>query len=133
MFKWRGLITSNKSAASTQLIDYTLYHEQATSAPHKKWVLFDSSTQQLRRLQVHLSALQPASGYLAHVDAYDVAIFVLKGNLDAGDHLLTENAVAFYSSGYPHGLKNVGENIAWYLVFEFHPNYGIKSEGHAQA
>lgn len=67
-----------------------------------------------------LHAPAPGAGYDAHVDAYDVAILVLSGTVEPLGRRVERNGVIFYAAGEPHGMKNIGETEATYLVFEFH-------------
>jgi hypothetical protein len=62
----------------------------------------------------------PGAGYEPHVDAYDVAIFVVSGKVETLGQVVEPNSVIFYSAGEPHGMKNVGQEPAKYLVFEMH-------------
>jgi hypothetical protein len=64
--------------------------------------------------------LQPESGYPPHADAYDVAIVLFSGEVETLDQRVTAPAVIYYSAGEPHGMRNVGDQPARYLVFEFH-------------
>ncbi len=36
------------------------------------------------------------------------------------------NGVIFYAAGEPHGMKNVGDGPAVYLVFEFHGRHSTR-------
>jgi hypothetical protein len=81
--------------------------------------LFEGPTGQLGRLQCHASTLTAGAGYEPHVDAYDVAIVVLEGEVETIDERVGPHGVIFYPSGEPHGLRNPGEAIARYVVFEF--------------
>jgi mannose-6-phosphate isomerase-like protein (cupin superfamily) len=81
--------------------------------------LFEGPTGQLGRLQCHASTLTSGAGYEPHVDAYDVAIVVLEGEVETIGERVGPHGVIFYPSGEPHGLRNPGEAIARYVVFEF--------------
>ncbi len=65
--------------------------------------------------------LQPGAGYEPHADPYDVAILLLSGTVETLDRTLTAPGVIYYCAGEPHGMRNVGQDPARYLVFEFHP------------
>jgi quercetin dioxygenase-like cupin family protein len=76
----------------------------------------------LGRLHAHLTEMDPGHGYEAHRDRYDVAIIVFSGKLDTGGEVIGPGSVLYYAAGVLHGLRNVGEEIARYLVIEFeHP------------
>jgi hypothetical protein len=50
-----------------------------------------------------------------------VAILVLGGKVETLDRVVEPLGVVFYAAGEMHGMKNVGDVPARYLVFEFHP------------
>jgi quercetin dioxygenase-like cupin family protein len=81
---------------------------------------FEGPTDSLRKFQCHVSALAPGAGYEPHVDAYDVAIIVLQGEVDTLGQRVAPHGVIFYAAGESHGLSNPGATPALYLVFEFH-------------
>ncbi len=83
-------------------------------------VLFEGSTPNLRKLHCHLSTLSAGSGYDAHVDAHDVAIIVLEGEVESLGQRVTPHGVLFYPGGEPHDMHNPGTTDAKYVVFEFH-------------
>jgi redox-sensitive bicupin YhaK (pirin superfamily) len=68
--------------------------------------------------------MQPGAGYAPHVDDYDVAIIVLSGKVETVGQIVKPHGVIYYSAGEPHGLRNVGDSSAQYLVFEFHASRG---------
>jgi uncharacterized cupin superfamily protein len=82
--------------------------------------VFSGPTGSLRKLHCHVSTLAPGAGYEPHTDAYDVAVIILEGEVETLGERVTRNNVIFYAAGEPHGVRNVGEAIAKYLVFEFH-------------
>ena len=85
--------------------------------------IVEQSTAYLGKLHAHLTIMQPDAGYTPHVDAHDVAIIVLSGQIETLDQILKPHGVIYYSAGQPHGLRNIGAEPAQYLVFEFHaPN-----------
>ena len=85
--------------------------------------LLEGSTQYLPKLHCHRTTLQPGCGYAPHIDAYDVAIVVLRGSVETLGQRVEANGVIFYAVGDAHGMKNVGTLPAIYLVFEFHSGY----------
>lgn len=64
--------------------------------------------------------MQPGAGYPPHADAYDVAILLLEGTVETLGKYVSSQAVIFYATSEPHGMKNIGNIPAFYLVFEFH-------------
>ena len=83
-------------------------------------LVFEGATGGLRKLHCHASTLTPGAGYDAHIDAHDVAIIVLKGEVEILGQCLGPHALIFYTAGEPHDLRNVGSAVAEYVVFEFH-------------
>ena len=83
-------------------------------------LLFEGPTACLRKLHCHASTLTPGAGYDPHIDAYDVAIIVLEGEVETLGERVGPHSVIFYPAGEPHGMRNPVEAIAKYVVFEFH-------------
>ena len=110
MFKWRG----EPGAA-----DRHLSHSRFETAGGSR-MLFEGSTQYLRKLHSHVTVLEPGGGYDPHVDAYDVAIVVLEGALETiGGHAAPHDVI-FFPAGEAHGMRNEGDGAARYVVFELH-------------
>ncbi|MGI9175593.1 MAG: cupin domain-containing protein [Rhodothermales bacterium] len=128
MFKWLSdeAVNEGPTEAKQPLLETKLYQFEAPVSDDKgkdgfaKKHIFEGPTRYLRKLQCHLSTLQPGSGYPPHVDAYDVAILVLSGTVETLGQRVEPHGLIFYSAGKPHGMKNVGDTPASYLVFEFH-------------
>ncbi|MGB6680380.1 MAG: glycosyltransferase, partial [Candidatus Bathyarchaeia archaeon] len=74
------------------------------------------------KLHCHITTMQPGAGYAPHADSYDVAILLLEGTVETLGQRVSSQAVIFYAAGEPHGIKNIGDIPACYLVFEFHRN-----------
>ena len=83
-------------------------------------VLFEGPTRHLDKLHAHLTVLQPGGGYDPHADPYDVAIVTLEGTVESLGRPIGRDCVIFYAAGEPHGMRNVGDEPAKYLVFELH-------------
>jgi len=83
--------------------------------------LFEKATGWLGQLHCHTSRLEPGAGYAAHVDAYDVAILTLSGKVETLGQEVDPYSVIYYAAGQKHGMRNIGDEPAHYLVFEFHP------------
>jgi quercetin dioxygenase-like cupin family protein len=83
-------------------------------------LVFEGPTEYLRKLHCHVTTLAPGEGYEPHVDAYDVAIVVLEGELETLEERVGPYSVIFYRAGDAHGMRNPGDATATYLVFEFH-------------
>jgi quercetin dioxygenase-like cupin family protein len=111
MFKWRG---AEGDAGPT--LPFARFDTEGDEGRR----LFDGSTRYLRKLHSHLTVLDPGGGYEPHVDAYDVAIVVLDGDVETIGGRAAPNDLIFYVAGEPHGMRNVGRTPARYVVFEFH-------------
>ena len=83
-------------------------------------LLFEGPTAKLRKFHCHISTLLPGASYSPHVDAHDIAIVVLEGEVETLGERAKPCSVIFYPAGESHGMTNPGSSIARYLVFEFH-------------
>jgi len=121
MFKWQ----SDKTNTDSKLVfgQFDMFDRADDSVIEEGFcyrLVFDGPTACLRKLQCHTSTLTPGAGYEPHIDAYDVAIVVIEGEVETlGEHL-GPHGVIFYPGGEPHGMHNPGKTIAKYVVFEFH-------------
>lgn len=137
MFKWIGDSRQRDAMLPAQLVDA---QEQAVDLAARATQAFetapiwDGKTEYLRHFHAHVTALQPGAGYEPHGDAYDVAIIVLEGTVETLGQRLSRHGVAFYVAGEPHGMRNVGDGPALYLVLEFHAGRAaIPAQPHAIA
>ena len=119
MFKWHAATGTTERPLGTtfQHLDGSTPISSEGFAPR---LLFEHPTAYLTKLHAHLTDLQSDAGYPAHADGYDVAIVVLSGRLETLDRIAEPYDVIYYSAGELHGMKNVGDTPARYLVFEFH-------------
>lgn len=83
-------------------------------------VLIEGPTRYLRQLHCHRSSVPPGGGYEPHADAYDVAVVTLDGTIETLGERVGPNSLIWYPMGSQHGLRNVGDDDAHYVVFEFH-------------
>jgi quercetin dioxygenase-like cupin family protein len=120
IFKWRGASVGVDSPLDSGRF------ETASNAPER--VLFEEPTRYLRRLHSHVTVLEPGGGYEPHVDAYDVAIVVLEGELETIGGRAAPHDVIFYRAGEAHGMRNVGSKPARYVVFEFHGRTSVATD-----
>ena len=124
MFKWCNEETSKND---TQL-ETTVFHygmgathigdDSPNNIFHSK--IFENPTNYLQNLHCHVTALHPDAGYSPHPDEYDVVILMLSGIIETLGRRVEPHSVIFYSAGEPHGIKNIGDVQALYLVLEFH-------------
>jgi glycosyltransferase involved in cell wall biosynthesis/mannose-6-phosphate isomerase-like protein (cupin superfamily) len=123
MFKWQTQKSSKKNQLKSTIFHYnkdsTHNREESTNKILQSQI-FDNPTSYLDKLHCHITTLQPGAGYPPHADSYDVAILLLEGIVETLDRQVNSQAVIFYAAGEPHGIKNVGNIPAFYLVFEFH-------------
>jgi hypothetical protein len=132
MFKWAG----EKAAHEVPLMQTSNFQVREPSADSSNEMgkgllmtrIFASLTRYLRKLHCHVSTLSPGGGYPPHVDAYDVAILVLSGTVETLGRRVGPHGIIFYSAGEPHGMQNVGDSPASYLVFEFHGAHAGSSQ-----
>jgi mannose-6-phosphate isomerase-like protein (cupin superfamily) len=119
MMKWRGPIISGPCQWSVPVIrPETFFPMNGENFAVRG--LMEFCTSYLTKLHAHQSMLLPGGGYEPHVDEHDVAIIVLSGILETRGRTFGPNAFILHSAGSSHGIRNIGDNIARYLVFEFH-------------
>ena len=128
MFKWHGKKAETDSPLAFGQFD-TFERQEGSGAEDgfRARLLFEGPTAYLRKLHCHASTLVPGSGYEAHIDAYDVGIIVLEGEIETLGERVSQGAI-FYRAGEPHGIRNPGSAIAKYVVFEFHGNQVASGE-----
>jgi len=83
-------------------------------------IVFESPTQALTKLQCHTSVMRPGAGYDPHKDEHDVILILLDGEVETLGRKVSSDTFIYYQGGESHGMKNVGNQAARYLVFEFH-------------
>ena len=135
MLKWQG------GPGSQPRLSFGRFDALAPVAPpspekgFRTRLLFDGPTASLRKLHGHASQLLPGAGYEAHVDAHDVAIVVLEGEVETLGERVKPFGVIFYPAGQSHGMTNPGATPARYVVFEFHGEaaHGARTAGTAPA
>ena len=64
--------------------------------------------------------MAPGAGYPEQKDPIDIVIVLFRGQVETLGQEAVAPAVFFYPAGRPHGLRNVGDEPAQYVVFEFH-------------
>jgi mannose-6-phosphate isomerase-like protein (cupin superfamily) len=120
MFKWH---VATAEAAENPLGASVFRYDSPEADGAKGFVtrtVFQQPTGLLGRLHCHTTFLAPGAGYEAHIDAYDVAMIMLSGRVETLGQEVGPNSVIFYSAGERHGMQNIGDEPARYLVFEFH-------------
>ena len=120
MVRWRGGTSASRWPATTRFFDIEEPRAGPATEDFSAVGLLDEATDQLSKLEIHLSTLQPGAGYAAHIDAYDLAIIVLEGDIVICDEIHPKNSIILISAGEPHDMKNPGQDVAQYLVLELH-------------
>jgi quercetin dioxygenase-like cupin family protein len=120
MLKWRAGLSAALDQLGTSIFVYGAGMMPDERKGYKTGIIFQQPTAYLNKLHAHLTTMLPGSGYEPHVDAYDVAILILSGKLETLGQVVEPHSVIFYSAGESHGMKNIGQEPARYLVFEFH-------------
>ena len=119
MVKWLGPRRRPKDPLQAQIVDLDeLAPPTRDGVRHA--VLFEGPTGRARRVRCHLTTLTPDAGYAPHVDSHDVTIVLLEGTVETLGQTITAPAVAFTAGGWAHGIRNVGDTSARYLVVEVH-------------
>ncbi len=116
MLKWRVGETATDAVPSAQLFHFDLTPK--TAKPRWSDSLFKLATPSLSRFASHVTVLQPGAGYEAHADPYDVAILLLEGEVETLGRRVAAPSFFYHGAGELHGMRNVGEAPARYLVFE---------------
>jgi quercetin dioxygenase-like cupin family protein len=127
MFRWRGA-SRDEGGLGTRVVHYG---DAVPRNPHRSMrtcKLFTEPTAYLAAFHAHLTELDPGAGYEPHVDPYDVAVLMLSGTIETIGQVVEPFGVIYYPAGEPHGMKNVGDTVARYLVFEFHAPRSDASE-----
>ena len=133
MFKWYNASSevSRDNGLPPSFLGYGKYHFSdfvQTSAKDKRiktQIVFEGRTACLTYLQCHTTVLLPGAGYPAHVDAHDVAILVMHGEVESMGVKSGPGSVLYFASGEPHDMHNPGDIPAEYLVFEFHGTHPL--------
>lgn len=84
----------------------------------------DAPSSRLDHLHIHFTRLEPGRQLPRHIDRYDSAFLVLKGELSSLGRALGPGGVFFNRAGELHDTGNQGTEPCEYLVFEFHAMAG---------
>jgi mannose-6-phosphate isomerase-like protein (cupin superfamily) len=120
MFKWQCAPAEVERPLGTTIADIGGTSAARDSKPRSIRVLFEAPTAYLGKLHAHVTDLQTDGGYPPHADKYDVAILVFSGTIETLGKTVGPGGSIYYAAGEPHGMRNVGDEPARYLVFEFH-------------
>jgi quercetin dioxygenase-like cupin family protein len=124
VLKWKGRHPQPFEAAlGSAVFDFHKVHRhhlKGEPRPFKADTIFEGATRSLKKLHSHASTLAPGAGYPEQQDPIDIAIVLMRGQVETLGQKAAAPAVFFYPAGRPHGLQNVGDEPAQYVVFEFH-------------
>ena len=120
MYKWQAGPAEVNEPMRTKVFDIGGLSPAPSSQPMSMPVLFEAPTGYLDKLHAHVTDLQIGASYPAHADEHDVAIVVFTGTVETLGKTVGPGGTIFYAAGEPHGMRNVGDEPARYLVFEFH-------------
>lgn len=111
MFRWTGRGTEARDAKPFV----------ARAARYRdKGLNVNLPSSRLDRLHTHFTRLAPGKQLPRHIDRYDSAFLVLRGELTSLDRTLGPGGVIFNRAGELHDTGNRGTEPCEYLVFEFH-------------
>jgi len=120
MFKWQSAPSAAPPLAFGRFEALAPSAAAASDKGFRTQAVFEGPTNWLKKLHCHASTLLPGAGYSPHVDAHDVAIVVLEGEVETLGERVKPCGVIFYPAGEAHGMSNPGQSPARYVVFEFH-------------
>lgn len=128
MLRWRSGTAGSKWPVATRTFDLAGTRHKQTDRGLFVQALADEPTGLLSKLHIHLSELAPNHGYEPHVDAYDLAILVLEGEVDILGTKAGPDCMILIAAGEPHGIFNSTDQPARYLVLELHTNSGFSRD-----
>jgi mannose-6-phosphate isomerase-like protein (cupin superfamily) len=120
MFRWRGRTALGQNFLRPTVVRAPV---RAGSAAGESFIVrrvLDAPTRWLRKLHCHTTRLEVGAGYAPHADPYDVAILVQSGVVKTLGREVGRGNLIYYPAGELHGMRNVGDEVAHYIVFEFH-------------
>lgn len=113
--KWRA--DTRPDTAEGEIGKSVVHAYQPASTVNEK-ALLQQPTRWLNRLRLHTSCLNPGEGYDSHADKHDVCIVVVDGEVVSNGNAYPAGSCLFHPGGWKHGLRNVSDKAAQYLVIE---------------
>lgn len=118
MLKWSGEPTGLDGLLELSVHGGTTASDNGK--PFKADFGFEGPTNFLSRLHSHTTTLAPNAGYSMHNDSHDVVILVFSGRIAVNSMEFGVGGFVFCPGQVPHDMRNVSDELAQYLVFEFH-------------
>jgi quercetin dioxygenase-like cupin family protein len=116
MLKWTSWTPARRNGLGPQLLQ--LAPASADDGGYAMEHILEGATRWLGALRVHTTTMRPGGGYGEHRDPYDVWVLVLEGAVETLGRRVGTDGIVFYARGEPHGLRNTGPGVAFYLVVE---------------
>jgi len=120
MLKWRSEPLEIDDPLGSTLVRLAELPGRDDTKPMSTQAVLSEPTAFLAELHSHVTDLQPGASYPPHGDDYDVAIVLLQGQIETVGEQLTAPAIAYFARDQLHGMENVGDIPARYVVFELH-------------
>lgn len=122
MFRWtqRAAVSAPAKRLSTFIQEAPPRLQPVPGRPFATGLLFEGPTRWLRKLHCHISRLEVGAGYAPHADPYDLILLVTSGRIRTLRKEVGPGGLIYCPAGEAHGMRNVGDEPAHYLVFEFH-------------
>ena len=119
MFKWH----LGDARAGKDPLETTVFRYDEPEADEFKGIvtrtIFHQPTGWLGRLHCYTAWLPPGASYEAHTTAYDEAIVLLSGRVETRGQEVGPSVI-YCLAGETHMIRNIGNEPARFLVFEFH-------------
>jgi quercetin dioxygenase-like cupin family protein len=117
---WRAAPAEMNHFADASIVYFGKDWSSTNSDSHARQLPFDYPTSYLSNLHVNLITLPPGGGHDPQVNEYDVAILLLSGTVETLGQIVKAHSFVFCAAGESSGMRNVGNEPARYVVFEFH-------------
>lgn len=123
VLKWLGTVDLDPQKPlrdATFRFDSAFEAHKNSPRPFRSTRLFEVPTRYLTKLHSHATTLKPGGGYDPHPDPYDIVVVLLKGEVETLGRRVQAGSAIFFPADRSHGMRNVGGELAEYLVFELH-------------
>jgi mannose-6-phosphate isomerase-like protein (cupin superfamily) len=120
MLRWKSTRMSASKRLPMHFVPAAWREADCFRGPVSIRTLFEGPSAFLGKLQAHVTRILPGGSYDAHMDAHDVSIFLIEGEIAVLGKAIVAPAVVFLPAGYLHDMKGAGSKPAKYVVWEFH-------------